>query len=310
MEVLSAKLGILAGLFGVVGLIGLAALLGSVIWLIIRVANFDSMLPALLGVVLSLALAVGGMVLTPPPEVVHMEPLKAPWTMVLERIAQIKEGRKGGDPEDDAGPGDDAVPGDDSVGDDRASDAAPGSPAGNTDSTSQTGAPFADTAAAKREEALGDMPDATLDGGGEEDIWGISGSTIEMLTTTLAGDKRLLETEINGCRLKLTLPEDWDETRFAIFKEKGRLNFYRRGTVGAGEEKWLFILEVLDSPVDPGYLGQPYSLIENREIRMETGGKALAFRSPLKTPEYPSESYRRMQDAIPGILETVEFEPV
>ena len=89
MEVLSVKFGILAGLFGVIGLIGLAALLGSIIFLIIRVANFDSMLPALLCVVLSLALAVGGMFLTPPPEIAHMEPLKAPWTMAMEQIVRF-----------------------------------------------------------------------------------------------------------------------------------------------------------------------------------------------------------------------------
>ena len=42
MEALLVKFSILAGVFGIVGLVGLAALLASVIWLIIRVANFDS----------------------------------------------------------------------------------------------------------------------------------------------------------------------------------------------------------------------------------------------------------------------------
>ena len=45
MEALLIKFSILAGVFGIIGLIGLAALLASVIWLVIRVANFDSLLP-------------------------------------------------------------------------------------------------------------------------------------------------------------------------------------------------------------------------------------------------------------------------
>lgn len=84
MEALVVKFGILAGLFGILGLIGLAALLGSVIWLIIRVANFDSILPALLCVVLSVGLTAGGLFLSPTPEVIQTEPLKAPWEAPLE----------------------------------------------------------------------------------------------------------------------------------------------------------------------------------------------------------------------------------
>lgn len=86
MEALAVKFSILAGLFGITGLIGLAALLGSVIWLIIRVANFDSILPALLCVLASVALTAGGLVWSPAPEVVQMEPLKAPWEAPLEAL--------------------------------------------------------------------------------------------------------------------------------------------------------------------------------------------------------------------------------
>lgn len=88
METLAVKFSILAGLFGVTGLIGLAALLGSVIWLMIRVANFDSVLPALLCVVASIALTAGGLVWSPAPEVVQMEPLKAPWEAPLEALKE------------------------------------------------------------------------------------------------------------------------------------------------------------------------------------------------------------------------------
>ena len=91
MEALAVKFGILAGLFGVIGLIGLAALLGSVIWLIIRVANFDSIIPALICVLLSIGLTAGGLLLSPTPEV-RMEPLKMPWEMVLEGICKLRNG--------------------------------------------------------------------------------------------------------------------------------------------------------------------------------------------------------------------------
>ena len=101
METLAVKFGILAGLFGVLGLIGLAALLGSLIWLIIRVANLDSILPALICVLLSIGLTAGGLFLSPTPEV-RMEPLKMPWEMVLERICKLK----GGVPEEDKPPAD------------------------------------------------------------------------------------------------------------------------------------------------------------------------------------------------------------
>ena len=86
MEALLIKFSILAGVFGIIGLIGLAALLASVIWLIIRVANFDSLLPALLCVLVSIALVVGGMFLSPAPEGRAAPYLKASWEVPLEAI--------------------------------------------------------------------------------------------------------------------------------------------------------------------------------------------------------------------------------
>lgn len=85
MEGLLVKLSIFAGLFGVIGLIGLAALLASLVWLIIRVANFDSMLPSLICVLLSVALAAGGLFFTPTPDY-QPEPLKMPWEAPLEAL--------------------------------------------------------------------------------------------------------------------------------------------------------------------------------------------------------------------------------
>ena len=95
MEALLIKFSILAGVFGIIGLIGLAALLASVIWLVIRVANFDSLLPALLCVLVSIALVVGGMFLSPAPEGRAAPYLKASWEAPLEalkgQIGKLKE---------------------------------------------------------------------------------------------------------------------------------------------------------------------------------------------------------------------------
>ena len=95
MEALLIKFSILAGVFGIIGLIGLAALLASVIWLIIRVSNFDSVLPALLCVLVSIALAVGGMFLSPAPEGRAAPYLRASWEAPLEalkgQIGKLKE---------------------------------------------------------------------------------------------------------------------------------------------------------------------------------------------------------------------------
>lgn len=88
MEALLVKLGVLAGLFGYVGLLGLALLLASVVWLIVRVANFDSVLPGLLCVLVSLALVAGGLLLTPAPKSVEMEPLRPPWEAPLEALRE------------------------------------------------------------------------------------------------------------------------------------------------------------------------------------------------------------------------------
>lgn len=85
METLALKLNVLAGLFGFIGLFGLVLLLASLIWLIIRVANFDSVLPALLCVLLSIALTAGGLVLSPAPHA-QVEPLRPPWEAPLEAL--------------------------------------------------------------------------------------------------------------------------------------------------------------------------------------------------------------------------------
>ena len=95
MEALLVKFSILAGVFGIVGLVGLAALLASVIWLIIRVANFDSIVPALLCVLASVALTVGGLFLSPAPEGRSAPTLQASWeapvAAIQEQIGKLKD---------------------------------------------------------------------------------------------------------------------------------------------------------------------------------------------------------------------------
>lgn len=65
IELLTIKLQVLVGMLGIVGLIGLAILLAAVVWMVIRVANFDSLIPPLIGVVLSLVVIAGGLAWTP-----------------------------------------------------------------------------------------------------------------------------------------------------------------------------------------------------------------------------------------------------
>lgn len=88
MDALLVKLGILAGLFGYIGLLGLVLLLASLIWLMIRVANFDSVVPGLLCVLVSIALAVGGLMLAPAPKTIEMEPMRPPWEAPLEALKE------------------------------------------------------------------------------------------------------------------------------------------------------------------------------------------------------------------------------
>lgn len=271
MEVLSAKLGILAGLFGVVGLIGLAALLGSVIWLIIRVANFDSMLPALLGVALSLALTVGGMVLTPAPEVVHMEPLKAPWTMVLERIARLREGRG----KDGTGPGDDASPGDDSLED--SEEDGPENTALDEDAASpESGAPAHPLAEPASPEPAGyDVEACLLD-------WDV----------------------------RMTLPAEWEETCWHV-AYSNYIAFYQRAASENFETSWLFSVylhePLLDGYLERLSGFKDVAQIVTREG--DATLISLMPSDPPEDNSFLDE-YLEMRAAIPGILETAKLEKI
>lgn len=99
MEALSVKAGILVSLFGFLGIIGLVALAASVIWLVIRVSDLDSVIPSLVCVVVSLGLIAGGLFLSPTPDY-QPEPPRAPWEAVLDWAADRLSGfldRRSGD---------------------------------------------------------------------------------------------------------------------------------------------------------------------------------------------------------------------
>lgn len=91
MEALLAKAGILFSLFGFLGVIGLVVLTAAVIWLVIRVANFDSVIPSLLCVLIALALIAGGLLLSPTPDY-QPEPPRPPWEAVLDWAADRLSG--------------------------------------------------------------------------------------------------------------------------------------------------------------------------------------------------------------------------
>lgn len=110
MEALLAKASILFSLFGFLGVIGLVILAAAVIWLVIRVANFDSAIPSLLCVIIALALIVGGLFLSPTPDY-QPEPPRAPWEFVLDWVAERASGflERRSEGAEDAGTGDAAA---------------------------------------------------------------------------------------------------------------------------------------------------------------------------------------------------------
>ena len=247
MEALLIKFSILAGVFGIIGLIGLAALLASVIWLVIRVANFDSLLPALLCVLVSIALVVGGMFLSPAPEGRAAPYLKASWEVPLEAI----KGQIG-----------------------------------------------------KLEELKDNGPWARFfkDGDGEME-------TMEVVRTS-APDRVLVDETIDGWRVRLTLPKEWKDA-CVVENDGTSLSFYQK----ASKQDYgglVFFLVTAESPAD---LDSPeFGYMDGPSVVVEKEGAALISAGPTDV-QYNSEitelsdEYDRMRAEIPGILETVEFDP-
>lgn len=65
IDLLFLKLRVLADLLDIVGLIGLAVFVAAMIWMVIQVANFNSPVPPLIGILLSLVLIAGGLAFSP-----------------------------------------------------------------------------------------------------------------------------------------------------------------------------------------------------------------------------------------------------
>ena len=246
MEALLIKFSILAGVFGIIGLIGLAALLASVIWLVIRVANFDSLLPALLCVLVSIALVVGGMFLSPAPEGRAAPYLKASWEAPLEalkgQIGKLKELKDNG--------------------------------------------PWARFF--KDEGEPGEM------------------ETMDVIRTG-APDRVLVDETMDGWRVRLTLPREWKE--LCVVENDGRLNFSQKVSLQK-EGGWLFSLSLIEGPYD----SEGPDALPACETVLEKDGMTLLAIYPTDVQfndeaEEITEEYQRMQAEIPGILETVEFEP-
>lgn len=292
MEALLVKFSILAGLFGVMGLIGLAVLLASVIWLIIRVANFDSMLPALLCVLVAVGLTAGGLFLSPAPEGRAVPPLKAPWETLLEKIAALQDDKeeKAKDAAEDE-PG--SEPGDSKGGETP--------PEMERMEVVRTSAPEQEEGeSAPEPEPAAPKAENPPDGGGAEPV--------------SAEQSRILVDEVlDGWRIRLTLPREWKD--LCVVENNGTyLSFTHKASIahGGGE---LFSLSVAASPVDFG--SEDYDF-RDCEIVMEKEDKALVLTGTTDIPasDETIDEYMRLYDDIRGyggrgsILSTVEFERV
>ena len=273
MEALLVKLGVLAGLFGYIGLFGLALLLASVIWLIIRVANFASVLPGLLCVLASVALVAGGLLLTPAPKSVEMEPLRPPWEAPLEALKE-----QSGKLREQVGKLKDIGPWARFFKDEEPPENVPVEETGSRFSTGR------------------DQPGMDPAAGAEP--------------ASAAQGRILVEEILDGWRIRMTLPQEWKELCVVENRGYGWLDFSQKVSVQE-EGGWLFSLSVVESPYD----FEAPDALPACEAVLEKDGMTLLAVYPTDVQfnyevEEIAEEYHRMQEAVPGILETVEFEHV
>lgn len=286
METLALKLNVLAGLFGFIGLFGLVLLLASLIWLIIRVANFDSVLPALLCVLLSIALTAGGLVLSPAPHA-QVEPLRPPWEAPLEALkGQIGKLR-------DNGPWARLLKGGEAAGGETL-------PEMERMEVIRTSAP--------------EQEDWGREGAGEAEPAPKAENPPEDGGAEPAAPEQsriLIDEVISGWRVRLTLPREWKDA--CVVENNGTyLSFTQKASMAdyGGE---LFSLSVAESPVD--FESEDY-IFRDCEIVTEKEGMALVLTGPTDIPatDETMDEYVRMYDDIRGdggygsILSTVEFE--
>lgn len=272
MEALSVKAGILANLFGILGIIGLAILFASVIWLVIRVANFDSVLPSLLCVLISLGLIAGGLALSPTPDY-QPEPLKMPWEILLDWVGGLRNSKP--ETEEPAAP----------EGDEPAAPDAeePSQPEMERMDVVHTSAP-----------AEGSEPAA---GGNPAENGGAAPASAER-------DRLLVDEVISGWRVRLTLPREWKDS-CVVGNDGSWLSFSQKAAID-GTDGLLFALSVHEGPYD---FDAPDALPACKTVLEKEGMTLLAiYPSDVQFDMEHMDEYNRMQEGIPGILNTVEFE--
>lgn len=206
-----------------------------------------------------------------------MEPLKAPWTMVLEKIAQLKEGRKGGVPEGGDAPGDDASPENTGTEDGGPEDAGLEDTALDEDAASpESGAPAHPLA-----EPAGPKP---------------AGYDVEAC--------------LLGWDVRMTLPAEWEETCWHV-AYSNYIAFYQRAASENFETSWLFSV-YLHEPLLDGYLERLSGFKDVAQIVTREGDATLISLMPSDPPEDNSflDEYLEMRAAIPGILETAKLEKI
>lgn len=269
MEALTVKAGIFASLFGILGIIGLVVLLASVIWLVIRVANFDSILPALLCVVLSVGLIAGGLVLSPTPDY-RPEPLRMPWETLLDWVVTLRDRKAPPEGEDPAA----------------SADGEAASPEMEKLTVTYTGA-----------SAEGAEPAAFLSGDPAQ-----GGGTVP----SAAGEEQnrvLLDEVINGWRVRMTLPQRWKD--LCVIENSGTyLAFYQKASYD-DYGGLLFDLSAEEGPVDPEIPAVEEIQAKEGTILYARYPTDVQFNYEVQEI---SEEYSRMQTDIPGILKTIEFE--
>ena len=309
MEALLVKLGVLAGLFGYIGLLGLALLLASVIWLIIRVANFDSVLPGLLCVLASIALVAGGLLLTPAPKSVEMEPLRPPWEAPLEALKE-----QAGKLREQVGKLKDIGPWarffkDEEPPEDAPEEGGAKEPEGEeqpemermevirTSPPEPEDAPMEETGS--RSPTGRNQP-----GKGPAENGGAEPAAPEQ-------SRILLDEVLDGWRIRLTLPREWKDACVVKNNGYGWLNFSQKVSLQeeGGWGGWLFSLSVVESPYD----FEAPDALPACEAVLEKDGMTLLAIYPTDVQfnyeiEKIAEEYQRMQAEIPSILETAEFE--
>ena len=282
MELLSLKLYVLADLLGIIGLAGLAVFLLAMIWMVIRAANFDSLIPPLIGVLLSLALVAGGLACSP----VSSE--SAGLTVVAwlsDALGlDLEEVRKFADEgmdffQDFAGQG---------LLDLFANEG--GEPAAFKDKAKSKG----DPEPAQTENR--DRPE--------------SGTAQSLSAPAAVQGGAPYEAVLNGWRVRMTLPEEWVD-RCVMESSGSELTFWHKASQDSGGDGYgeLVTLSIVEGALDPNWAEENF-----RDLwePVEADGATLFAAGPTDIPstEEAMDDYVRLYGAIPDILDSIQMERV